>query len=273
MKYIAVGPPQALSCTLNRTGGTRFQAVVGMGSKSSCYSFSRSRLLEESFHAIDVFFVVYLVHRLTGSLNQSSRSEALIHSFGHGARTIFFMQVCVATTCSSKCWTSRDSRTATRRINPSRWQRPRAQSRVINNGRLHSGTMAFVYIPVQNSSEEVRVALDQLPRDATDILDILKAEQAPLNLWLTFAVLKPSIPSFNPNMRRVFNVFKLLKQWTSYQESLGLLAIVSVVLSAVVEVRSRVAIWHKFTVLVKPESKSVCMFCRCYFECYQMPIL
>ncbi|BBN12945.1 RNA polymerase-associated protein CTR9 [Marchantia polymorpha subsp. ruderalis] len=47
--------------------------------------------------------------------------------------------------------------------------------------------MAFVYIPVQNSSEEVRVALDQLPRDATDILDILKAEQAPLNLWLTFA--------------------------------------------------------------------------------------
>lgn len=48
--------------------------------------------------------------------------------------------------------------------------------------------MACVYIPVQNSSEEVRVQLDQLPRDATDILDILKAEQAPLNLWLTFAV-------------------------------------------------------------------------------------
>ncbi|CAM6088195.1 unnamed protein product [Calypogeia fissa] len=47
--------------------------------------------------------------------------------------------------------------------------------------------MACVYIPVQNSSEEVRVQLDQLPRDATDILDILKAEQAPLNLWLTFA--------------------------------------------------------------------------------------
>lgn len=45
-----------------------------------------------------------------------------------------------------------------------------------------------MYIPVQNSSEEVRVALNELPRDATDILDILKAEQAPLNLWLTFAV-------------------------------------------------------------------------------------
>lgn len=48
--------------------------------------------------------------------------------------------------------------------------------------------MACVYIPVQNSEEEVRVALDQLPRDATDILDILKAEQAPLDLWLIIAV-------------------------------------------------------------------------------------
>ncbi|GJX57271.1 protein CTR9 [Tanacetum coccineum] len=46
---------------------------------------------------------------------------------------------------------------------------------------------ASVYIPVQNSEEEVRVALDQLPRDATDILDILKAEQAPLHLWLIIA--------------------------------------------------------------------------------------
>lgn len=44
-----------------------------------------------------------------------------------------------------------------------------------------------MYIPVQNSEEEVRVALDQLPRDATDILDILKAEQAPLDLWLIIA--------------------------------------------------------------------------------------
>lgn len=47
--------------------------------------------------------------------------------------------------------------------------------------------MACVYIPVQNSEEEVRVSLDQLPRDATDILDILKAEQAPLDLWLVIA--------------------------------------------------------------------------------------
>ncbi|KAM7256308.1 hypothetical protein ACFE04_012049 [Oxalis oulophora] len=47
--------------------------------------------------------------------------------------------------------------------------------------------MASVYIPVQHSEEEVRVILDQLPRDASDILDILKAEQAPLDLWLIIA--------------------------------------------------------------------------------------
>ncbi|MCL7045307.1 hypothetical protein MKW94_011606 [Papaver nudicaule] len=47
--------------------------------------------------------------------------------------------------------------------------------------------MGCVYIPVQNSEEEVRVTLDSLPRDASDILDILKAEQAPLHLWLIIA--------------------------------------------------------------------------------------
>ncbi|GJR67138.1 protein CTR9 [Tanacetum coccineum] len=45
----------------------------------------------------------------------------------------------------------------------------------------------FVGVEYKNSEEEVRVALDQLPRDATDILDILKAEQAPLHLWLIIA--------------------------------------------------------------------------------------
>ncbi|CAI9787594.1 unnamed protein product [Fraxinus pennsylvanica] len=47
--------------------------------------------------------------------------------------------------------------------------------------------MACIYIPVQNSEEVVQVALDQLPLDATDIINILKAEQAPLDLWLTIA--------------------------------------------------------------------------------------
>lgn len=56
--------------------------------------------------------------------------------------------------------------------------------------------MASVYIPVQNSEEEVRVALDQLPRDASDILDILKAEQAPLDLWLIIAVRSICLPYF-----------------------------------------------------------------------------
>lgn len=50
------------------------------------------------------------------------------------------------------------------------------------------GGMASVYIPVQGTEEEVRVALDHLPADASDILDILKAEQAPLHLWLIIAV-------------------------------------------------------------------------------------
>lgn len=48
--------------------------------------------------------------------------------------------------------------------------------------------MACVYIPVQNSEEEVMVVLDQLPKEATDIIDILKAEQASLDLWLIIAV-------------------------------------------------------------------------------------
>ncbi|ONM14784.1 Protein CTR9 [Zea mays] len=47
--------------------------------------------------------------------------------------------------------------------------------------------MTSVYIPVQGTEEEVQVALDQLPHDASDILDILKAEQAPLHLWLIIA--------------------------------------------------------------------------------------
>ncbi|KAM1173948.1 hypothetical protein TB2_026133 [Malus domestica] len=47
--------------------------------------------------------------------------------------------------------------------------------------------MACVYIPVQNSEEEVMVVLDQLPKEATDIIDILKAEQASLDLWLIIA--------------------------------------------------------------------------------------
>ncbi len=70
--------------------------------------------------------------------------------------------------------------------------------------------MACVYIPVQNTSEEVRVALEQLPKDATDILDILKAEQAPLNLWLTFAVQSSWPPPALPLLPRHLLLFVCL---------------------------------------------------------------
>ena len=43
-------------------------------------------------------------------------------------------------------------------------------------------------IPISRSEEVVEVHLDELPNDANDILDILKAELAPLELWLKFAV-------------------------------------------------------------------------------------
>jgi len=45
-----------------------------------------------------------------------------------------------------------------------------------------------ILIPVQNSAEVVEVAVSALPDDANDIVDILQAEMAPLDLWLKFAV-------------------------------------------------------------------------------------
>ena len=65
--------------------------------------------------------------------------------------------------------------------------------------------MACVYIPVQNSEEEVRVALDMLPRDAADILDILKAEQAPLDLWLIIAVSSLLFILISPKFTQIFH--------------------------------------------------------------------
>ena len=46
---------------------------------------------------------------------------------------------------------------------------------------------ASVCIPVQGTCEEVQVAVEHLPEDVTDILEVLKAEQAPLSIWLSFA--------------------------------------------------------------------------------------
>eukprot|EP00873_Tetraselmis_striata_P036611 jgi/Tetstr1/456875/TSEL_043547.t1 len=46
---------------------------------------------------------------------------------------------------------------------------------------------AQICIPVSHSEEVVAVPLDQLPDDPDELLDILKAEEAPLQLWLEFA--------------------------------------------------------------------------------------
>ena len=43
-------------------------------------------------------------------------------------------------------------------------------------------------IPVRASDENVEVFTDELPDDADDILAILQAEIAPLDIWLKFAV-------------------------------------------------------------------------------------
>lgn len=43
-------------------------------------------------------------------------------------------------------------------------------------------------IPVRASDENVEVFIDELPEDADDILAILQAEIAPLDIWLKFAV-------------------------------------------------------------------------------------
>ncbi|GLD91645.1 hypothetical protein PINS_up000178 [Pythium insidiosum] len=44
-------------------------------------------------------------------------------------------------------------------------------------------------IPVKNSDQAVEVFSDELPDDVNDIIDILRAELAPLDVWLQFAVM------------------------------------------------------------------------------------
>ena len=45
----------------------------------------------------------------------------------------------------------------------------------------------FLYIPVASTDEVVAVPIEELPEEAEDLLDILKAEEAPLSLWIDFA--------------------------------------------------------------------------------------
>lgn len=49
------------------------------------------------------------------------------------------------------------------------------------------GSPGHLYIPVALTDEVVAVPLDDLPEEAEDLLDILKAEEAPLSLWIDFA--------------------------------------------------------------------------------------
>ena len=44
-----------------------------------------------------------------------------------------------------------------------------------------------LFIPVAGFDEVVAVPLSELPTEAEDVLDILKAEEAPLSVWLDFA--------------------------------------------------------------------------------------
>lgn len=44
-----------------------------------------------------------------------------------------------------------------------------------------------ISIPVQESDELVVVSTNELPGEPEDLLELLKGELAPLNLWLDFA--------------------------------------------------------------------------------------
>ena len=54
----------------------------------------------------------------------------------------------------------------------------------------HDENARSLFIPVRQSGEMVEVFVDELPDDVNEVLDILKAEIAPLHHWLEFAVRK-----------------------------------------------------------------------------------
>lgn len=45
-----------------------------------------------------------------------------------------------------------------------------------------------IRIPVRHAKQTVEVYTDDLPGDYNDVVDVLKAEIAPLDIWLRFAV-------------------------------------------------------------------------------------
>ncbi len=48
--------------------------------------------------------------------------------------------------------------------------------------------MSSIEIPVKNSSEVVEVFLDELPTDPQEVMVIIMEEEAPIHLYLQFAV-------------------------------------------------------------------------------------
>ena len=50
-----------------------------------------------------------------------------------------------------------------------------------------SGNDAYISIPVQGTDEQVLVSTSELPSEPEDLLELLKGEFAPLNVWLDFA--------------------------------------------------------------------------------------
>lgn len=52
-----------------------------------------------------------------------------------------------------------------------------------------------IRIRVRGADQTVEVYTDELPADYNDVVDVLKAEIAPLDIWLRFAVSK-NVPNF-----------------------------------------------------------------------------
>jgi RNA polymerase-associated protein CTR9 len=49
-------------------------------------------------------------------------------------------------------------------------------------------TKRVILIPIQGSEEVVEIPINELPKDPNELVDILKAETAPLTIWLKCAV-------------------------------------------------------------------------------------
>lgn len=49
--------------------------------------------------------------------------------------------------------------------------------------------MSSIEIPIKSTGEVVEVFLDELPEDPQELISVIMEEQAPLHLYLQFAVL------------------------------------------------------------------------------------